>query len=114
MTWSINTTGIMKKAQQTVHFLRMLTIIIEHRICLYSSITAPQRPIDLLYLYVLCWFCSCTAADRKALQSIVTLAQKINWPERRRSNFANNFIVLYDDNKDILFYSILFTMRPEN
>ncbi|KAI5630226.1 gastrula zinc finger protein XlCGF28.1-like [Silurus asotus] len=61
LTWSLNTSSIMKKAQQCLYFLRRTYRTIES--ILSSCITA--------------WFGNCTVSDRKTLQRIVRTAEKI-------------------------------------
>ncbi|KAK3533856.1 hypothetical protein QTP70_032968, partial [Hemibagrus guttatus] len=74
-TWSLNTTSISKKAQQHLYFLRRLR-------------KAHQPPPILTMFYrgtiasilsscITAWFGNCTISDRKTLQRLVKIAEKI-------------------------------------
>ena len=75
LTWGINTTGLVKKAQQRLYFLRVLRkdnipqkLLVSFYRCLIESILT----------YCLCvWFTSCTVAQRGMLQGVIKAVQKI-------------------------------------
>ncbi|KAK3538855.1 hypothetical protein QTP86_018097, partial [Hemibagrus guttatus] len=74
-TWSLNTTSISKKAQQDLYFLR--------------SLKKAHLPSPILTMFyrgtiesvlsscITAWFGNCTVSDRKTLQWIVRIAEKI-------------------------------------
>jgi hypothetical protein len=69
LTWSVNTTTI-KKAQQRQHFLWNYQHIQNLLVSFY------RHSVESILTYCICvWFSSCTAAERKALQRIITTAQ---------------------------------------
>ena len=74
-TWSINTTTIIKKAQQRLYFLRVL----RNNFLIKKLLVSFFRCfIESVLTYCMCvWFASCTVAERKALQRVVNTAQKI-------------------------------------
>ncbi len=75
LTWSINTTAIMKKAQQRLYFLK---IVRNNQLTQKLLVSFYRCSIESILTYCMCvWFSSCTAADRKALQRVVTMAKKI-------------------------------------
>lgn len=76
LTWPTNTTALNKKAQQWLIFLRTLkkaglpqTLLVNFSPCITDRI---------LTYCISVWYLSCTAADRKALQRVVSSAQKIS------------------------------------
>lgn len=75
LTWSANTTALVKKAQQRMYFLRLLK---KNHLCEKLLVSFYRCSIKSILTYCVCaWFSSCTAADRKALQRVTTTAQKI-------------------------------------
>ena len=75
ISWSENITAITKKAQQRLHFLRVL-----RRYNLDSNLllTFYRSSIESLLTYcITVWYGSCTAADRERLQRVVKAAQRI-------------------------------------
>ena len=75
ISWSENTTAIIKKAQQRLHFLRVL-----RKYNLNSNLlrTFYHSSIESLLTYcITVWYGSCTAADRERLHRVVKAAQKI-------------------------------------
>uniref|UniRef100_A0A3P9IZQ4 Reverse transcriptase domain-containing protein n=1 Tax=Oryzias latipes TaxID=8090 RepID=A0A3P9IZQ4_ORYLA len=75
LSWTANTTAIIKKAQQRLHFLRVLR---KNKINTNLLLTFYQSSIQSLLTYcITVWFGSCTAADKKRLQRVVETAQKI-------------------------------------
>ncbi|KAK3565350.1 hypothetical protein QTP86_007129 [Hemibagrus guttatus] len=75
LTWSVNTSELLKKAQQRLHFLRVLR---KNNITQRLLVSFDQCSIESLLTYCICvWHTSCTAAQRKALQRVINTAQKI-------------------------------------
>ncbi len=75
LTWSVNTTIIIKAAQQRLHFLRILR---NYQLTQNLLVSIYRCSVESILTYCICvWFSSCTAAERKALQRIITTAQKV-------------------------------------
>lgn len=75
LSWSINTSELVKKAQQQLHFLRVLR---REHLNTQLLVTFYRSTIESLLTYaVTVWHSSCTEADRKRLQRVVNNAQKI-------------------------------------
>ena len=75
LTWSRNTTGIVKRAQQKLYFLRKLK-----KASLPSNIltTFYRGTIESLLTYcITTWYPSCNTADMNALHMVVRGAEKI-------------------------------------
>lgn len=75
LTWTTNTTSIVKKAQQCLHFLRRM-----RRADLPpSALTTFYRGAieSILTSSLSVWYGSCSAADKKALQRAVRTVEKI-------------------------------------
>ncbi len=75
MSWSANTSATIKKAQQRLHFLRVLR---KNNLGCKLLVSFYRSTIEsvLVYCISVC-YSSCTAADKKALQRIINTAQKI-------------------------------------
>nr|XP_061817720.1 uncharacterized protein LOC133607254 [Nerophis lumbriciformis] len=74
-SWTVNTTSIIKKAQQRLHFLRVLG---KYNLKPDLLLTFYRSSIESLLTYcITVWYGSCTAADRERLQRVVKTAQKI-------------------------------------
>ena len=75
LSWAINTTAIVKKAQQWLYFLRTLrkvNLSQQHLRSFYRC------SIESVLTYgILSWFGSSSAADRKSLQRIIKTAHNI-------------------------------------
>ena len=75
LSWAINTTAIVKKAQQWLYFLRTLrkvNLSQQHLRSFYRC------SIESVLTYgILSWYGSSSAADRKSLQRIIKTAQNI-------------------------------------
>ncbi|KAK0136437.1 putative nuclease HARBI1 [Merluccius polli] len=75
LSWSSYTTAVVKKAQQRIHFLRVLrrnnleSKLLEtfYRSCIGSLLTH----------CISVWYASCTVADKKRLQRVVKTTQRI-------------------------------------
>uniref|UniRef100_A0A3B3DDJ9 Reverse transcriptase domain-containing protein n=1 Tax=Oryzias melastigma TaxID=30732 RepID=A0A3B3DDJ9_ORYME len=75
LSWETNTKALVKKAQQRLHFLRVLRRQQIHQKLL---VTFYRSTIESLLTYtVSVWHSSCTVADRKRLQKVINTAQKI-------------------------------------
>ncbi len=75
LTWSVNTTNVNKKAQQRLYFLRILR---KYQLTQNLLVSFYRCSVESILTYCICvWFSSCTAAEKKALQRIITTAQKI-------------------------------------
>ncbi|KAI4890782.1 hypothetical protein NFI96_007797, partial [Prochilodus magdalenae] len=75
LTWSLNSSVLVKKAQQRLYFLRSLKkvhlsprILVNFYRCTIESILTNGISV---------WYGNCCAADRKALQRVVKMAQRI-------------------------------------
>ncbi|KAI4891818.1 hypothetical protein NFI96_002199 [Prochilodus magdalenae] len=75
LTWSLNSSTMVKKAQQRLYFLRSLKkahlcprILVDFYRCTIES---------TLTNCISVWYGSCSASDRKALQQVVKTAQRI-------------------------------------
>ncbi|KAK3525679.1 hypothetical protein QTP70_004898 [Hemibagrus guttatus] len=74
LTWSVNTSELLK-AQQRLHFLRVLR---KNNITQRLLVSFYQCSIKSLLTYCICvWYTICTVAQRKALQRVINTAQKI-------------------------------------
>lgn len=75
LKWSTNTTSIIKKAQQRLHFLRVLRnyhLRQDLLVCFYRC------AVESILTYCICvWFASCTEHEKSALQRVVKSAQRI-------------------------------------
>ncbi|RXN23579.1 RNA-directed DNA polymerase from mobile element jockey-like protein [Labeo rohita] len=75
ISWTVNTTAIIKKAQQRLYFLRVLR---KHNLGSSLLLTFYRVSIESLLTYcITVWYGSCTMADRERLQRVVKAAQKI-------------------------------------
>ncbi|KAK3505856.1 hypothetical protein QTP70_019506, partial [Hemibagrus guttatus] len=75
LTCSVNTSELLKKAQQRLHFLRVLR---KNNITQRLPVSFNRCSIESLLTYCICvWYTSCTVAQRKALQRVINMAQKI-------------------------------------
>ena len=75
LQWSSNTSGVMKRAQQQLHFLRILRRIDLKRELLNIFYRCSIESVLTYCISV--WFSSCAMAHIKALQRIINTAQKI-------------------------------------
>ncbi|KAK0138091.1 putative RNA-directed DNA polymerase from transposon BS [Merluccius polli] len=75
ISWSENITAVIKKAQQRLHFLRVLR---KYNLNSNLLLTYYCSSIESLLTYcITVWYGSCTVADRERLQRVVKAAQKI-------------------------------------
>ena len=75
LSWSANTTALVKKAQQRLHFLRVLR---REHLDTRLLVTFYRSTIESLLTYaVTTWHSNCTKADRKRLQRVTNTAQRI-------------------------------------
>ncbi len=65
LTWSANTTAVIKKAQQRLHFLRVLK---KNNLKEKLLETFYRSAVESLLTYcITVWYCSCTEAERKRI-----------------------------------------------
>merc|ERR1711895_312881 len=75
LSWSTNTAAIIKKAHQRLYFLRVLR---KNNLSRELMLSFYRCSIESVLTYCTgVWFWSCTAAERKSLQRVVTTAPKI-------------------------------------
>ncbi|KAF7650679.1 hypothetical protein LDENG_00122050 [Lucifuga dentata] len=75
LTWTVNTTVVVKKARQRLHFLRVLRRNdLEERLLVTFFCSTVE---SVLSYYITVWYASCSEADRKALQRVIKTAQEI-------------------------------------
>ena len=75
MSWTANTTALLKKAQQRLYFLRILR---KNNLTVELLMSFYRCTVESVLSYgVSLWFSSCTEAERKALQRVINTAQKI-------------------------------------
>uniref|UniRef100_A0A669EVJ8 Reverse transcriptase domain-containing protein n=1 Tax=Oreochromis niloticus TaxID=8128 RepID=A0A669EVJ8_ORENI len=75
ISWTENISAVIKKAQQRLHFLRVLR---KYKLNSNLLLTFYRSSIESLLTYCITVWCgSCTKADRVRLQSVVKTAQKI-------------------------------------
>ena len=75
LSWTANTTAVVKKAQQRLHFLRVLR---RHNLEEKLLVTFYRATIESILAYcITAWYAGCSAADRRALQRVINTAQKI-------------------------------------
>ena len=75
LSWTANTRVVVKKAQQRLHFLRVLK-----RNCLEEKLLVAfyGTTIESVLTYcITAWYTSCSVADKKQLQRVIKTAQKI-------------------------------------
>uniref|UniRef100_A0A8C5G818 Reverse transcriptase domain-containing protein n=2 Tax=Gouania willdenowi TaxID=441366 RepID=A0A8C5G818_GOUWI len=75
LSWSNNISAVTKKAQQRLHFLRVLR---KHNLDSKLLLTFYRSTIESLLTYcITVWYGSCTEADRRRLQRVIKTAQRI-------------------------------------
>ena len=74
LLWSASTSVTIKKAQQRLYFLRLLRKNLSQKLLVILPLLN-RECVDILHVCV--WYVSCTAAERKALQSVINTAKKI-------------------------------------
>ncbi|KAK0155353.1 putative RNA-directed DNA polymerase from transposon BS [Merluccius polli] len=75
LSWTTNTHHMVKKAQQRLHFLRILR---KHHLEEKLLVSFYRCSIESVLAYCIStWYTSSSAADKKALQRIINTAQKI-------------------------------------
>ncbi|KAI4895335.1 hypothetical protein NFI96_000692 [Prochilodus magdalenae] len=75
LTWTLNTSHIIRKAQQRLHFLRRLSRVSLPQLLLCNFYRSTVESILMSCITV--WYGSATSAERKALQRVVKNAQHI-------------------------------------
>ncbi|XP_066531611.1 semaphorin-4A-like [Hoplias malabaricus] len=75
LTWTTNTTAVVRKAQQRLYFLRILRknnlqekLLVSYYRCAIESV---------LTYCISTWYSSCSVAERRALQRVISMAQKV-------------------------------------
>ena len=75
LTWAVNTSELLKKAQQRLYFLRVLR---GNNITQRLLVSFYRCSVESILTYCIClWYNSCTADQRKKLQRVIKTAQKI-------------------------------------
>lgn len=75
LSWTTNTTTVVKRAQQRLHFLRILK---KNSMNLMVMVSFYKATIESVLSYCISvWFAACSAADKKALQRIIKIAENI-------------------------------------
>ncbi|XP_029938457.1 NACHT, LRR and PYD domains-containing protein 3-like [Salarias fasciatus] len=68
LSWSANTSAVFKRAQQRLHFLRVLR---KSNICEKLLVTFYRSTVESILTYcITVWFSHCTEADRQRLQRV--------------------------------------------
>ena len=73
LSWSVNTTALVKNSQQWLHFLRVLR---KEQLNTQLPVTFYLSTIESLLTYAV-WRSSCTEANRKRMQRVANTTQKI-------------------------------------
>ena len=74
-TWSVNTLASVKKAQQRMHFLRLLK---KNNMNEQVLVTFYRSSIESVLVFcITVWYTGCSAADKKALQRVINTAQRV-------------------------------------
>ena len=75
LSWTTNTSAVVKKARQRLHFLRILrSNHLEEKLL----VAFYRSTIESVLMYcITAWFSNCTVADRKNLQRVINTAQRI-------------------------------------
>ena len=75
LAWGTNIAELVKKAQQRLHFLRVLK---RENLNTQLLVTFYRSSIESLLTYAITvWYSSCTEAEKKRLQRVVRTAEKI-------------------------------------
>ena len=75
LSWSMNTSELLKKAQQRQYFLRILR---RNNITQRLLVSFYRASIESILTHCMCvWYTSCTVAQKKVLQRVINIAQKI-------------------------------------
>ena len=75
LTWTINSSALVKKAQQQLYFLmtlRKTDLFIKLLVSFYHCSTE-----SLLTYCITVWYANCSEADRRALQRVINTSQKV-------------------------------------
>lgn len=68
LTWSVNITSLVKKAQQQLYFLRMLR---KTNLSQQLLMSFYHCSVGILSHGILVWYAGCTMAEKKALQKVI-------------------------------------------
>ena len=75
LTWSTNTSELLKKAQQRLYFLRVLR---GNNITQRLLVSFYRCSVESILTYCICvWYTSCTVEQRNKLQRVINTAQRI-------------------------------------
>ena len=75
LSWTTNTTAVVRKAQQRLHFLRVLR---RNHLDEKLLVTFYRAAVESILAYCISvWYAGCTAADKRALRRVINTAQKI-------------------------------------
>ncbi|KAL1276310.1 hypothetical protein QQF64_035933 [Cirrhinus molitorella] len=73
--WTVNTTSVVKKAEQRLYFLRMLR---KTNMSYQLLVSFYHCSVESIISYgILVWYAGCTVADKKTLQRVINTAQRI-------------------------------------
>ncbi len=89
LSWTINISALTKKAQQRLHFLRVLRKSgLEQRFLVFFY----QSTIQIVFTYsITAWYAGSSAGDKKSFQRFINLAQKIiGCPLRSLEEISSN------------------------
>lgn len=74
LSWSVNTSELLKKTQQRLYFLRVLR---KNNITQRLLVSFYRASIESILTYCIgIWYASCTVAQKKALQGVINAAQR--------------------------------------
>ncbi|XP_013766202.1 CD109 antigen [Pundamilia nyererei] len=75
LSWSTNTSALVKKAQQHLHFLRVLR---RNRLQTELLVSFYRATIESVLVHTIpVWYAGCTTADKKRLQRVIRTAEKV-------------------------------------
>uniref|UniRef100_A0A1A8E6L0 Alkylated DNA repair protein AlkB homologue 8 N-terminal domain-containing protein n=1 Tax=Nothobranchius kadleci TaxID=1051664 RepID=A0A1A8E6L0_NOTKA len=75
LSWTINTTALVKKAQQRLHFLRVLKW---NRLQTNLLVPFYRAVIESVMTYAIpVWYAGCTVADKNRYQRVIRAAEKV-------------------------------------
>ncbi|CAI5655083.1 unnamed protein product [Oreochromis niloticus] len=75
LSWSTNTSALVKIAQQRLHFLRVLRW---NRLQTDLRVSFYRASIESLLVHAIpVWYAGCTTADKKRLQRVIRTAEKV-------------------------------------
>lgn len=90
LSWSMNTTAVIRKAQQCSHFLRILR---KNNLCDRLVVSFYRATIGSILTCCIAVYAGCSAADKKALQRITRSAVKITDSSPLPYKHHKNYII---------------------